>query len=56
MLKTQIMTMFMMRQGTGSGSDIFSLLYGMLLMNIVEYALGSAPAIGLFLQTWLTKR
>ena len=56
MLKTQIMTMFMMRQGAGASGDIFSLLYGMLLMNIVEYALGSAPAIGLFVQTWLMKR
>jgi len=56
MLKTQIMTMFMMRQGAGSSNDIFSLLYGMLLMNIVEYMLGSAPAIGLFFQTWIMKR
>jgi len=61
MLKTQVMTMFMMRpavQGgaTGGNKDIFSLLYGMLLMNIVEQIFKFLPGVGAFLSTWLSSK
>lgn len=56
MLKTQIMTMFMMRPSTNQGTpDIFTLMYSMLLMNIVEYIFRSAPAIGVFATEALKK-
>lgn len=50
--------MFMMRPGTdgAASKDIFSLLYGMLLMNIVEYIFKALPGIGVVLQTWLTTK
>jgi len=54
MLKTQVMTMFMMRPG-GSSKDIFSLLYGMLLMNVVEQLFKFMPGIGVVLSTWFLK-
>jgi hypothetical protein len=57
-LKTQIMTMFMMRPSNKEQgqNEIFSVLYGMLIMNLVEYFFKITPAIGLFLQTWIMKR
>jgi hypothetical protein len=58
MLKTQVMTMFMMRPtgaASGGNKDIVTLLYGMLLMNLVEYFVRFVPGIGIFLTTWLSK-
>ena len=60
-LKTQIMTMFMMKSATGSsgssgggGSDIYTIVYSMLLMNFVEWLFRSAPAVFSTLQTFAT--
>ena len=56
-LKTQIMTMFMMkasRPGEGSSSDIFQILYGMMVMNIVESLFRNMPAFLTIVQAWLT--
>jgi hypothetical protein len=56
MLKTQIMTMFMMRPAVGGKShDMFSLVYSMLLMNILEYVFKFMPSIVTSLQTYMTK-
>jgi hypothetical protein len=52
-LKTQIMTMFMMKSAPGSGSgDIYTIVYSMLLMNFVEWLFRSAPAVFSSLQTF----
>ena len=56
-LKTQIMTMFMMkasRPGEGSTSDIFQILYGMMVMNIIETLFRNLPAFVVVAQTWVT--
>lgn len=47
-LKTQIMTMFMMRSSSGNGSggnDIFKIVYSMLFMNFFEMIFRNAPAV-----------
>jgi hypothetical protein len=45
-LKTQILTMFMMSPGrNGSKQDIFTIMYSMLIMNVVEAVFRSAPAL-----------
>jgi len=58
-LKTQVMTMFMMksaqRPAAGqqqSNSEIWSVLYGMLMMNFVEYIFRHVPAFIAVLQAW----
>lgn len=71
-LKTQVMTMFMMKSaqqrprsdGSGSGGgnsgsnnsnsngEIWSILYGMMVMNIVEYIFRHLPSLLLALQVW----
>jgi DNA polymerase III delta prime subunit len=56
MLKTQIMTMFMMRPSTGGHQDMVSILYGMLLMNIVEYIFKFLPGLAVFLQSWVNTK
>jgi len=48
-LKTQIMTMFMMK--SGGNQDIFTIVYSMLLMNIVEALFRNAPQVLLWFQT-----
>lgn len=51
-LKTQIMTMFMMKGGgTGGSGDIYTIVYSMLLMNFVEWLFRSAPVVFSTLQT-----
>ena len=55
-LKTQIMTMFMMKsntQGSGSG-DIVTILYSMLLMSFVEYMFRHLPYCMSVVQTLAT--
>lgn len=63
-LKTQVMTMFMMKSaqrpppGAGTSdpqnpySEIWSILYGMMMMNFVEYAFKHLPVLLVMLQTW----
>jgi len=58
-LKTQIMTMFMMkssRPGEGSTNDIFQILYGMMIMNIIEALFKNLPAFLTVAQTWVTAK
>ncbi len=50
-LKTQIMTMFMMK---GGNSDIYTIVYSMLLMNLVEWIFRHAPAVITTIQTLAT--
>jgi chaperone BCS1 len=72
-LKTQVMTMFMMKSAqqpvqrfTAAGnqtlngppqlsqhSEIWSILYGMMVMNLVEYIFKHLPALMLVIQAWL---
>jgi DNA polymerase III delta prime subunit len=59
-LKTQVLTMFMMKSSSqpaknGFG-DIFTMIYSMLLMNMVEQALKYLPAISVAFQTWAKER
>jgi hypothetical protein len=64
-LKTQVMTMFMMKsaqrapqtqQGSGTEqnpyNEIWSILYGMIVMNFVEYAFRHLPTLLVLLQAW----
>jgi len=58
-LKTQIMTMFMMkasRPGEGSTNDIFQILYGMMIMNIIETLFKNLPGFLTIAQTWITTK
>ena len=50
MLKTQIMTMFMMKGGKGN-NDIFMILYSMMFMNFMEWLFKQAPAVIVTFQT-----
>lgn len=53
-LKTQIMTMFMIKSNSNNGTgqnDIYLILYSILFMNIVEYMFQQAPQITAFLKT-----
>ena len=53
-LKTQIMTMFMMRPSTnGSQKDIFAILYSMMIMNVMEVVFRNAPAFVQGFQTMM---
>lgn len=51
-LKSHVMTMFMMKSATGTGgsSDIVAVLYGMLMVSMVEYLFRYIPAIA----TWVS--
>jgi hypothetical protein len=59
-LKTQVMTMFMMKSAQRpvngaqqqQNSEIWSVLYGMLMMNVVEYIFRHLPAAMALVQTW----
>jgi hypothetical protein len=62
-LKTQVMTMFMMKsasnpQGKGSspGSEIFSILYSMVMLSAVEWAFKHAPEFFAALRDYLMAR
>jgi hypothetical protein len=70
-LKTQVMTMFMMKaaqapavgsatqKGGGGGggySEIWSILYGMMVMNMVEYVFKHIPVLMLVVQGWVLAR
>ena len=63
-LKTQIMTMFMMKsasspqgkQGSSGTSDIFNILYSMVMLSMVEWAFKHAPAALLAIKTFLLTR
>jgi hypothetical protein len=65
-LKTQVMTMFMMKSAqhptqrgsnkTNPHNEIWSILYGMLAMNCIEYAFRHLPALLIFVQTWLLSK
>jgi hypothetical protein len=56
-LKSQVLTMFMMKSATGSqssnsaGSELVTVLYGMLMVSIVEYLFRHLPAIA----TWASE-
>ena len=53
-LKTQIMTMFMMRPSkNGSQQDIFAILYSMMIMNVMEVVFRNAPTFVQGFQTML---
>lgn len=54
-LKTQVMTMFLMRPNENKQNDMFGLIYSMLIMNIVEYIFRSGPAISAFLMLLVNK-
>lgn len=66
-LKTQVMTMFMMKSAQrppaqpgaeqqNPYNEIWSILYGMMMMNFVEYAFKHIPTLLVMLQVWaLTK-
>ena len=58
-LKTQIMTMFMMKSNSHGGSghnDIFVIVYSMLLMTLTEYLFRQAPHIISFVKTIVLAR
>ncbi len=61
-LKTQIMTMFMMKsasdpQGKSRGSsDIFNILYSMMMLSMVEWLFKQAPSAFLAIKTYLLAR
>lgn len=63
-LKTQIMTMFMMKsasspqgkQGSSGSSDIFNILYSMMMLSMVEWAFKQAPAAFAVLKMFLIAR
>lgn len=63
-LKTQVMTMMMMKsaqnQGKpsekGNNNEIFTLLYSMLVMNAIEYLFKVMPTVGAFLKVWIMSR
>lgn len=59
-LKTQVMTMFMMKSAQQSrntktqnpNAEIWSILYSMMVMNIVEYIFRHLPSVLIAIQTW----
>lgn len=59
-LKTQIMTMLMMKLSASPGSkgmgDIFQILYGMMLMNLVEWVFKSLPEWQTVAMKWIDAR
>jgi hypothetical protein len=61
-LKTQVLTMFMMKSssqpqpGKSGFADIFTMIYSMLLMNVVEYVFKHAPALTTTIQAWINQR
>jgi AAA+ superfamily predicted ATPase len=59
-LKTQIMTMLMMKLSASPGSkgmgDIFQILYGMMLMNLIEWVFKTLPDWQTFTMKWIDDR
>lgn len=59
-LKTQVMTMFMMKSSSsekkGSYDEIFMLMYSMVLMNCVEYVFKYLPTLSAKLQAFIISR
>lgn len=57
MLKTQIMTMFMMKNsqkpGGGGVEDIYAILYTMVMMNVIEAAFKNFPGAFARFQQWV---
>jgi len=53
-LKTQVMTMFMMKTGQqqhgGGGGEIFQMIYAMILMSVVDWLFKQIPALTAFAQ------
>jgi len=62
MLKTQIMTMFMMKSATTGkpgetqNNDIFMILYSMMMINFVEWLFRQAPIVIEFVKAHLAER
>lgn len=60
MLKTQIMTMFMMKSSTKPGesstNDIFMILYSMIMINAIEWIFRHIPVATEFVKTYLNER
>jgi hypothetical protein len=60
MLKTQIMTMFMMKSSTkpgeSSSNDIFMILYSMMMINAIEWLFRYLPVAAEFGKTFLNER
>lgn len=60
MLKTQIMTMFMMKSsakpGESSSNDIFMILYSMMMINAIEWLFRHLPIAAEFAKTFLNDR
>jgi hypothetical protein len=59
-LKTQIMTMFMMKSsstpGKGGGNEIYNILYSMIMLSAVEWVFKQAPAFFLAVKAYLMAR
>ena len=63
-LKTQIMTMFMMKSSqsaaagkkSGGYDEIFMILYSMMIMNLFEFIFKHAPVVGAKLMEWVQKK
>lgn len=65
MLKTQIMTMFMMKSvapgkpgepNNNSNNDIFMILYSMIMINFIEWLFRQAPAVTEYAKAYLAER
>ncbi len=61
MLKTQIMTMFMMKSANGkpgeaANNDIFMILYSMMMINFIEWIFRQAPAVTEFAKTYINNK
>jgi hypothetical protein len=62
MLKTQIMTMFMMKSSQGkpgeggSSNDIFMILYSMMMINMIEWIFRYLPVAGEFAKNFFNER
>ena len=58
MLKTQIMTMFMMKSTAkpGEGGDIYMILYSMLMLNMVEWLFRNLPGLAEQAKAWVIQR
>jgi hypothetical protein len=61
-LKSQVLTMFMMRSATSSnsspspGSELVTVLYGMLMVSIVEYMFRHLPAIATWTSDYIKQK
>jgi hypothetical protein len=64
MLKTQIMTMFMMKSAApgkpgeshNNNNDIFMILYSMIMINFIEWLFRQAPIVTEYAKAYLTER